>query len=583
MTRIFIFILTVSILLLLADCSSEDRKPSLQLADSPYELRDKGLQALSRQDPTEALKYADALLKIGESEKHPYFGIYGRIIKGQSYFLLDSAQLIYPYLHEAELLALEQHNDSALASVYNGLGIYTTNYLSDNNEALRYLFLGIDAAKRAGHNRLHSILLSNVATMYSMANDRSALRYAIECYDHGRESNDVTLEYIGAVNIASAYLSNGTFDRALEYIRKAEMLLHTNDIHNYSNLYTTYGLICQALNDPQEAEAYFSQAINPPDNSPIDLRSYINLAKIAANKKEYDKSLSYLNEALKHCADTKEAISKIEILHQFALTYKAMGNNAMAMEYEAKSRKVKEEQSNLNTNQTITQLKAQYDIERAENEVIRQKSEILEQKIEIWILASIAFLAIVCIVFVVILYKRRIKMYSAIVRQATESAWHEEALLSTISDLERQIPAPKLLSAPKETELTEELSEADASSDLDEKSLALLARFDALMADPKIYSDNLMTKERVAKLLGTNRTYISSIVNRRYKMSFTEYINRLRIQEAIRILSDPSNQDSLKSISESIGYNSTTTFYSKFKEVTGLTPASFRKQAKRME
>ena len=103
------------------------------------------------------------------------------------------------------------------------------------------------------------------------------------------------------------------------------------------------------------------------------------------------------------------------------------------------------------------------------------------------------------------------------------------------------------------------------------------------MADPKIYSDNLMTKERVAKLLGTNRTYISSIVNRRYKMSFTEYINRLRIQEAIRILSDPSNQDSLKSISESIGYNSTTTFYSKFKEVTGLTPASFRKQAKRME
>ncbi len=99
------------------------------------------------------------------------------------------------------------------------------------------------------------------------------------------------------------------------------------------------------------------------------------------------------------------------------------------------------------------------------------------------------------------------------------------------------------------------------------------------MLDPAVYTDNLITKEKIARMLGTNRTYISRLVNERYGMTFTRYINSLRIKEAVRRLSDPADPTSLKDLADMLGFNSMTTFYSQFNACTGMTPASFRNQS----
>ena len=87
-----------------------------------------------------------------------------------------------------------------------------------------------------------------------------------------------------------------------------------------------------------------------------------------------------------------------------------------------------------------------------------------------------------------------------------------------------------------------------ASSSLtDEKSLELFRTLERIMREEKKFTkDNFITKDKVAEILGTNRTYLSRIINEQSKLSFTHYVNRFRIEEAIRLLSDPNNETPLK-------------------------------------
>ena len=116
-------------------------------------------------------------------------------------------------------------------------------------------------------------------------------------------------------------------------------------------------------------------------------------------------------------------------------------------------------------------------------------------------------------------------------------------------------------------------SEKYASSSLtDEKSLELFRTLERIMREEKIYKDNFITKDKVAEILGTNRTYLSRIINEQSKLSFTHYVNRFRIEEAIRLLSDPNNETPMKAISAELGFNSISTFYNLFQSSVGMTP-----------
>lgn len=59
-------------------------------------------------------------------------------------------------------------------------------------------------------------------------------------------------------------------------------------------------------------------------------------------------------------------------------------------------------------------------------------------------------------------------------------------------------------------------------------------------------------------------------------MSFPYYVNSFRINEAVRILSDPENDTPIKAIAWSLGYNNLTTFYRLFEAAKGMPPSKYR-------
>ena len=113
----------------------------------------------------------------------------------------------------------------------------------------------------------------------------------------------------------------------------------------------------------------------------------------------------------------------------------------------------------------------------------------------------------------------------------------------------------------------------------DSKKQELFARIVKLMEEEKVYCDCLLTKDKLAEMLQTNRTYLSQVINEQTGKSFTAFLATYRVEAAVKRLSDPNDNTPLKALGEQIGFSSQTTFYNAFQQAQGMTPAAFRKKA----
>lgn len=90
------------------------------------------------------------------------------------------------------------------------------------------------------------------------------------------------------------------------------------------------------------------------------------------------------------------------------------------------------------------------------------------------------------------------------------------------------------------------------------------------------YTRPWLTITDVANDLLTNRTYLSSYINTTYDTTFREWITRLRIEYAKRLLLG-SPELTVQDVSERSGFQSTSHFIRIFKERTACPPAKWRK------
>ena len=100
-----------------------------------------------------------------------------------------------------------------------------------------------------------------------------------------------------------------------------------------------------------------------------------------------------------------------------------------------------------------------------------------------------------------------------------------------------------------------------------------------LFVNEEIYKYPDLKITYVTEKLNTNRTYVSKHINTEFSCTFNEFVNRYRIEEAKRLLSDKSMKNfSLNHISEKSGFGSMGSFMRVFKEMEGITPGQFREK-----
>ena len=111
----------------------------------------------------------------------------------------------------------------------------------------------------------------------------------------------------------------------------------------------------------------------------------------------------------------------------------------------------------------------------------------------------------------------------------------------------------------------------------------LFGKLEKIMREDHVYRSNSISLDELASMLGTNRTYISRVINRYADKSFWGYINMYRIAEATEILSDLEKDVQIKNIYEVLGYNSAASFFRVFRDETGISPSKYREEVRRMK
>ena len=91
------------------------------------------------------------------------------------------------------------------------------------------------------------------------------------------------------------------------------------------------------------------------------------------------------------------------------------------------------------------------------------------------------------------------------------------------------------------------------------------------------YKDKDYSAKRLAEDLGTNTRYISAVVNMRFHMNYTSFVNKYRIDEAMTLLVDKRYQElNMEDISSMVGFSNRQSFYASFYKINGVTPREYR-------
>ncbi|MDT0557024.1 AraC family transcriptional regulator [Ichthyenterobacterium sp. W332] len=107
----------------------------------------------------------------------------------------------------------------------------------------------------------------------------------------------------------------------------------------------------------------------------------------------------------------------------------------------------------------------------------------------------------------------------------------------------------------------------------------IIERLKIFLEEEKRFLNPELSLEKTAEAIGLSQGHLSKIINRELQMSYKDYLNSLRVNEAKSYLknSEFSNY-TLVAIGLEAGFNSKSAFNSSFKKLTGETPSQFKKR-----
>jgi len=95
----------------------------------------------------------------------------------------------------------------------------------------------------------------------------------------------------------------------------------------------------------------------------------------------------------------------------------------------------------------------------------------------------------------------------------------------------------------------------------------------------KKYKDKDYSAKKLAEDLGTNTRYISAVVNVKFHMNYTSFVNKFRIEEAMDILVDRRYvRLRMEEVSDMVGFANRQSFYASFYKLMNMTPREYRLQ-----
>ncbi|MFY0603025.1 MAG: helix-turn-helix transcriptional regulator [Flavobacteriaceae bacterium] len=110
----------------------------------------------------------------------------------------------------------------------------------------------------------------------------------------------------------------------------------------------------------------------------------------------------------------------------------------------------------------------------------------------------------------------------------------------------------------------------------------LLVQFDILLKEEKLFKKTDLTISEVATNLNVSSHYLSQVINDNLQKSFPVLISEYRVSYAKKMILE-NDLLTLEAIGNECGFKSKSAFYNAFKKQLKTTPASYKKQNKKLK
>lgn len=525
-------------------------------------LRESAFDCLNRGKTGQARRYGKQLLALAErTGDRRQALLYGHLILGLAGTESAPGTECYEHLETARALAERFEDHGALMRVLNGFGNYSMFVNDDVYSAISYYFLALDEAKRVDDRRLYAMILSNISGAYFMRDDPSGLEYAEEAIRIAQETKEPVPLFYATNNAALYYLSSGDWPRARRSLEALEQMHASQGFGTASDLFLLQAMYHAGTGKTQEAYADYARAMESfPTASPSTITMvYLKYAALLRADHHADAAIRVLEYGLQHIDESGIPIHKARLLKELALSYREAGQTGQALDRALEYMDYQNRLFDEVRERATQEARIKHDIYSREQRISEQQVVILDSRYKMAVMGGTLAALALALGLTYFFFRKKKRLYNAIVSQNHEYMQHEKMLLTQIEQLRREghpspVPADKLQD--------------------------LMSRFTAEMLEQKLFTDPTLTIAAVADRLDTNRTYLSKAINDITGKTFTQLVNEYRIRQAIAEISDLEAGKPLKQIATDVGFNSLSTFYNTFQTSTGMTPARYRQQLK---
>lgn len=527
---------------LLCRCSRSDAPRSEALSDDSLDVYLAQIQdCFSRQDFDAALKLSYQLRNKGESEHDGRALLYGYVYIAQCYGGINIVDSMSLYFGKALPMAEREKDYWALATIYNSLGGNTAFGEGDYSQGIAYLIEALRYAENIRDTSRLMLVKNNLAMAYCFINDSTGLIYAQDVYRNGVDNNNIYRIFQGAMISANLYWMMRDTANALRYVKEALPYVEMYD--QSREVYVLYADILRDIGKKDSSVIYYRKAFQEQSGSGIYSKAdlYLGYAEFLKEDRRYDDAVSVLMDGL-HMMDSVRSPAKKPMMYlSLSGIYEDMGDPGTALTYYKQYNEEANRQLNLEIERKISSIRREYDKQKHEVELLEWRNK--------YNLAVMAFVFAVCVfVGLYLLYRSKVKNYRQLLKQ------HQTIL-------ERQETRPAQTAAVPIPQ---------------DKMKEMYDRLEKLMYEQELYRQSDLSRDKVAQMLSTNRTYLCSVIKSFTGMTFPYYVNSFRINEAVRILSNPEDNTPIKAIAGNLGYNNLTTFYRLFEAAKGMPPSKYR-------
>jgi len=547
----------VAALSLLVDCAKPDR--SEEAAQLKNEIQD-----LLYSNPEQALERVDSAELAGVFSETT-----ANLIRSNVYGRMGQTQLALFY---GEQVKLSPELRSEGVNYYSAL-LQLASLLNKNGEWGKSLHLADEIIADADQGGLDEQMVLRIKSRAltvkgdcekNMGHMEEAERYYLEGIDlmmgvvQPKDYWIADALVVAVIETTEFYLEQDMPQKALPMVAKADTAMarmaRCPDMPEYvlnrrsNNLTINQALAYAANGHFDKAEALYRKHRQAPNLSPYDLMAEARYLTMAGR---YDEAIRLSRKTDSLYLAQGSAINNSYINNYMMSQYKALkkaGRTDEAMAYADRMRHLTD---------SIHLEERKMDMEQ--QEVIRQKEAEITSRRQSLAVHRIILLSAIIVILLVGYLLVRTRKYNRALEEKNRSLYQEILQREKAEADEREA----LQERPAET-----LSQ----------SQLLYRRLCGLMQDPEIFTDPDTNQDTLARLAGTNRTYIYDALRECAGVTPTDFINGYRLRHAARLLATTS--DSVALIAELCGL-SRRTFYRLFDETYSMSPSDYRKAAKK--